>query len=180
MKKIIFTSLAVLTISTAQAGFIINIALEQVQGGAVANGSINITPRTPGLPVENWQPTEPLYGEWIIVGEPLNCTNWSPEPSTVALGETFTQTATDCEQQQTRTRQDREQEMTTLAARSVGDPSTENQTIVRSSTRAAEGTIDTWEAFADAKNFSKNWDDLSWSFRNLKQHTKQPISINYC
>lgn len=43
MKKSILTSLTALAISTAQAGFIIKIPLEQAQGGHLPNGSIKLS-----------------------------------------------------------------------------------------------------------------------------------------
>lgn len=140
MKKSILTSLTALAISTAQAGFIIKIPLEQTQGGALPDGSINMTPRTPGLPVENWQPAEPLYGEWVNNGAVYGCSNWTPDASTMLKDETFNQTAKDCLQYQTRTIQNREQETTTLAYRNVGEPVTMGQNVTVNSSRTATGT----------------------------------------
>ena len=140
MKKSILTSLTALAISTAQAGFIMKIPLEQTQGGALPDGSINMTPRTPGLPVENWQPAEPLYGEWVNNGAVYGCSNWAPDPSTQTIDVTFDQTATDCKQDQTTTKQDREQETTTLEYRNVGLPVPANHTISVNSSRTATGT----------------------------------------
>ena len=127
MKKSILTSLTALAISTAQAGFIIKIPLEQTQGGALPDGSINITHRTPGLPVENWQPAEPLYGEWINVGESYDCLNISLDASSSTTGRNFVQRETGCKQAQNRTRQDREQETTTLVLRDIGEPVLEDR-----------------------------------------------------
>lgn len=140
MKKSILTSLTALAISTAQAGFIIKIPLEQTQGGALPDGSINMTPRTPGLPVENWQPAEPLYGEWVNNGAVYGCSNWTPATSTQSIGVIFQQTADDCKQDQTRNRQELEQETTTLATRYTGPAVTETQTVTASSTRTSTGT----------------------------------------
>lgn len=140
MKKSILTSLTALAISTAQAGFIMKIPLEQTQGGALPDGSINMTPRTPGLPVENWQPAEPLYSEWVDIGNVSGCSNWTPDASTMLKDETFNQTAKDCLQYQTRTIQNREQETTTLAYRNVGEPVTMGQNVTVNSSRTATGT----------------------------------------
>lgn len=91
--------------------------------------------------MENWISTTPIYTSWINNGSLYGCTNWSPATSTVTSGQTFTQTATDCKQDQTRTRQDREQETTTLAIRDAGSLVTENQTLTnQSNTRTATGT----------------------------------------
>ncbi|WP_125474405.1 hypothetical protein [Pseudomonas monteilii] len=126
--------------STAQAGYRIVIPMEQSKGGPLPNGSISITPKTPSLPVENWQPAEPIYSEWVNVGDVSGCSNWTPDASTMLKDETFNQTATDCQQTQSRTRQDREQETTTLAYRNVGEPVTIGQNITINSSRTATGT----------------------------------------
>ncbi|MEG0868717.1 MAG: hypothetical protein RSD49_17480 [Hafnia sp.] len=44
------------------------------------------------------------FGAWTNMGGKAGCTNWAPATSTVNKGTAFTQTATDCEQDQTRTR----------------------------------------------------------------------------
>jgi hypothetical protein len=93
---------------------------------------------------ETWAATTPTYTNWINNGSLTNCTNWSPSPTTVTVGQSFTQTATDCQQAQTRSRQDREIEGTTGAIRNIGSVVTENQSITVSSTRAAVGTKETW------------------------------------
>ena len=114
--------------------------MEQSSGGALPNGSISITPKTPSLPVENWQPAEPLYSEWVNVGNVSGCSNWTPDSSTMLKDETFNQTAKDCIQHQTRTIQNREQETTTLAYRNVGEPVTMGQNVTVNSSRTATGT----------------------------------------
>ncbi|MCT8186346.1 hypothetical protein KY380_26765, partial [Pseudomonas sp. HD6421] len=95
---------------------------------------------------ESWVATTPTYTAWVNSGAVTGCTNWSPATSTVTTGQSFTQTATDCEQAQTRSRQDREQETTTNAIRNKGTAVTENQTITASSTRSATGSKETWVA----------------------------------
>jgi hypothetical protein len=90
---------------------------------------------------ETWVATTPVYTSWVNSGGIYGCSNWSPATSTVTSGQTFTQTATDCEQDQTRTRQNREQETTTLVYRNVGGLITENQTLTnQNSSRSATGT----------------------------------------
>ncbi|NHC12162.1 hypothetical protein G6551_18100, partial [Pseudomonas stutzeri] len=93
-----------------------------------------------------WVATTPTYTAWTNSGAVYGCTNWSPATSTVTIGQSFTQTATDCEQDQTRSRQDREKETTTGEIRNTGTPVTETQTITVSSTRIATGTKETWVA----------------------------------
>ena len=91
--------------------------------------------------IETWIATTPTYTSWVNSGGIYGCANWSPDPSTVNTGVGFTQTATDCEQNQTRNRQNREQETTTLAIRNSGSVIVENQTLTnQTSTRAATGT----------------------------------------
>ena len=79
--------------------------------------------------LESWVSIGSLYGEWTNSGALYDCTNWTPNPNTVNNGVSFTQNATDCKQDQTRTRQDREQETTTLVIRNVGSEIVENQTL---------------------------------------------------
>ncbi len=135
---IVLTALIACT-STVQAGYRIVIPMEQSKGGALPNGSINITPKTPNLPVENWQPAEPLYSEWVTAND-NGCYNWAPVASTMLKDEPFNQTTTDCSHYQTRTRQDREQETTTLEYRNVGEPTIIGQNNTYSATRTATGT----------------------------------------
>jgi hypothetical protein len=90
---------------------------------------------------ETWVATTATYSSWVNSGGGIyGCNNWSPDPSTVTTGQTFTQTATDCEQDQTRNRQNREQETTTLSIRNSGAVVVENQIITVSNTRSATGT----------------------------------------
>lgn len=91
-------------------------------------------------PNENWAPIEPTFTDWANLGSPQNCTDWSPLPSFISEGVSFTQTATDCQQEQTRTRQEREQEATSLVVRDSGAPTTETRTVSAISTRSAIGT----------------------------------------
>ena len=146
--KITILLMAIIALtSTAQAGYRIVIPMEQSKGGPLPNGSISITPKTPSLPVENWQPAEPLYSEWVNVGDVSGCSNWTPDASTVEGGLSFTQSATGCSQNQTRSIQEREQETTTLAYRSIGEPTIEtrkqeNLTI----SRVALGTMTCWSS----------------------------------
>lgn len=140
MRITILATAALSIISITQAEYIIKIPMEQSQGGALPIGSIQIKPRTPPLPIENWQPAEAIYSEWANEGNIYDCSNWTPSVSTVMKDETFNQTATDCKQDQSRTKQDREQETTTLAYRNVGVPVSETSTITANSSRTATGT----------------------------------------
>lgn len=95
---------------------------------------------------EEWISTTPNYTTWTNNGSVVNCTNWSPATSTITYNQAFTQTATDCQQPQTRSRQEREQETTTNAIRNTGSPITESQSITASTTRVATGTKESWVA----------------------------------
>lgn len=95
---------------------------------------------------ESWVATTPTYTTWTNSGSVTNCTNWSPETSTVTYNQSFTQTTSNCEQPQTRFKQEREQETTTNAIRNVGNQVTEFQNIPASSTRTAIGTKESWSA----------------------------------
>ena len=110
--------------------------------GVAVSETQNITTsstRTATGTKENWVIISPTYTDWVNSGAATGCTNWSPDASTVNAGQTFTQTATNCKQTQTRTRQDREQESVSKAIRNVGTPATETQTITSSSTQEAKG-----------------------------------------
>lgn len=97
---------------------------------------------------EEWIATTPTYSEWTNVGTIYGCLVWTPETNTIDNGQSFTQTATDCKQDQTRTRQDREQEVNTLSYRDVGELITENQTLTnQTNTRSAVGTKPTGFAY---------------------------------
>lgn len=90
--------------------------------------------------LETWVASTPEYTEWVNNGVVTNCTNWTPAATTVTAGQSFPQTATDCQQAQTRSRQDREQETTTGAYRYVGNEVIESKNITASSTQNAVGT----------------------------------------
>jgi hypothetical protein len=95
---------------------------------------------------ESWMTASPFFTEWVNEGGIYECKTWSPDPSTVAVGQAFTQTANDCKQNQTRTRQDREQEVVTLEYRDIGDPVLESRIIAASQSRASVGSKETWIA----------------------------------
>lgn len=49
-----------------------------------------------------WEETSPIEGPWTNTSVPYGCTNWSPSVDTQDVGVSFTQTATDCKQDQER------------------------------------------------------------------------------
>jgi len=109
----------------------------QVQFGKQQINGDNIKFVTPG----QWLPADPVFSSWTNSGTLTNCTNWTPDPSTVDTGVVFTQNATDCKQEQTRTVQNREKNDVTQAFRNVGSATTENQILANQvSSRSATGT----------------------------------------
>lgn len=139
MKNTIIAIFALSFMSVSHAAYKLYIPLEQPNGGSLPNGTIQIKPRSPGIPAESWRVTDPLYGEWINVGGIYGCSNWAPAPTSMLKDEPYNQTATDCKQDQSRTIQDREQETTTLEYRNVGLPVPANHTISVNSSRPSNG-----------------------------------------
>lgn len=144
MKKSILSLFFMVYATSSMAGYIYHSPLEANGGGALPNGSINMGSGSgtgPTDPIEEWLAATPSYTSWIDDGGLYGCSNWTPDPSTVTLGDAFTQTGSDCSQNQTRTKQDREQETTTLAYRNVGTPITESNILTGlTDTRSATGT----------------------------------------
>lgn len=95
---------------------------------------------------ESWLATSPILTAWVNEGSVYDCQTWSPSPTTVTVGQAFTQQSDDCKIKQTRTRQDREQEAVTLAYRNVGSLVNESQVIAASSSRQSVGSKETWIA----------------------------------
>lgn len=109
--------------------------------------TINATMRREAVGTqESWTAASPFFTEWTNEGGIYECQTWSPDPSTVTVEQAFTQTSNDCKQNQTRTRQDREQEAITLQYRDVGDPIMESRSIAASQSRASVGSKETWIA----------------------------------
>lgn len=131
IKKLILPALIAALFST-QA-----IAAYQVQFGKQQINGDNINFVNSG----KWIPADPIMSSWTNIGTVKDCTNWTPDPSTVDTGVDFIQNATDCKQDQTRTIQNREQNDITLKFRNVGVATVENQTISnQSNNRPATGT----------------------------------------
>lgn len=155
MRKTTIAVLATLTLGATQAAYTVKLPLQTDKGGTLPSGSIQIrstateVPEAPEPTPENWQSYDPEYSAWVNSGAIYSCTNWTPDPSTVTAGQTFNQTATDCQQDQSRSRQDREQETTTKVIRNKDTAVTETQTITVSSTRNATGTKITKECLYD-------------------------------
>ncbi|MFK4132214.1 hypothetical protein ACI2KR_07965, partial [Pseudomonas luteola] len=85
-------------------------------------------------------------GSWVNSGAAYDCSNWSPAPETVTVGQSYTQTASDCKQNQTRSRVERFVDHASGSTITAVN-STESQVITgQSSTRNSVGTKQTWVA----------------------------------
>lgn len=108
--------------------------------------------------MESWVSIGSLYGEWINNGPLYDCTNWTPATSTVNAGVQFQQEANDCKQNQNRTKQDREQETTTLAIRNIGLETNETQVLLNQyNIRDSIGTKSTKECLYNATSNYNYW-----------------------
>ncbi|MEG0870288.1 MAG: hypothetical protein RSG77_25070, partial [Hafnia sp.] len=106
---------------------------------------------------ETWVAIAPTYTAWTNTNALYGCAAWTPAPSTKTATATFAQTASDCETDQTRNRQDREQETTTLAIRNKGAVVTEKQTLTgQKATRNYTVTLGAW-VNSGAKYGCANW-----------------------
>ena len=101
-------------------------------------------------------------GNWSNSGDLYDCRNWSPDPSTVNSGETFTQTGI-CNQNQTKT-------WTYKVGSTTIETRTENQTLTNvSDTRTATGTKESGECRFNETSNNRNylqiylWPTLYWN-----------------
>jgi hypothetical protein len=106
---------------------------------------------------ETWVASTPTYTAWASVAAPYNCANWTPLGSAYSEITQFTQTATNCSVDQTRSRQNRETETTTGAIRNSGAPVSEAQTISgQTNTRAYLEDFAPWVWGGESYNCT-NW-----------------------
>lgn len=98
----------------------------------------------------NWNTLDTEYGDWTDVGGSYGCTNWSPPTSSQGKGIAFTQTATDCYQNQERWGQNYIENNISHAIEKDGDRFTENRTITVPEERGAVGILENWLAFTPA------------------------------
>lgn len=101
---------------------------------------------------KTWITASSIYTDWVNTGDLRSCSNWSPSTTSMTIGQSFNQTATDCKQDQNRFKQEREQETTTFEIRNTGTATVENNTITVSNTRNAVGTKD-----CRYDRYSYNW-----------------------
>jgi hypothetical protein len=96
----------------------------------------------------DWVATDPKYGEWTANGELKNCNNWAPSISTVGKSIPFSQTATDCQQVQTRTVERQLRNTVTGKVEVIAGSATQESRTdpqLHSSTRDAIGILETWK-----------------------------------
>lgn len=120
--------------------------------------------------LESWVSIDPTYTAWANASPVTGCSNWAPAASTVAIGQVFVQTATDCSQNQNRLRQEREQEQTTGVVRNKGAEAIEVRTIAADAQRNATGTRPTKECRFTA--YQNHW-------RVVIIQTQQPMPVGY-
>lgn len=89
--------------------------------------------------IDKFVATTSTYTGYSNYGAPYSCTAWTPDPSTVAAGTSYWQTA-NCWQAQIRYRQDREKSVVTGQIRNVGGAVSEFQYIVITQSQLAVGT----------------------------------------
>lgn len=153
MKKIIIFLILILT-SSVYADFIMKIPLEKDGGGSLPDKSI-IIKQMSGF--ESWVSTMPEYTNWIDNGSIYGCSNWSPAVNTIALNQQFTQNATDCSQDQTRDRQEKEIDENSGTIRNVGAVIVENRTISANSSRLNTGTFVPPQCQSEVFSFAYVW-----------------------
>ncbi|MFK4136556.1 hypothetical protein ACI2KR_30450 [Pseudomonas luteola] len=102
--------------------------------------------------VGSWINVDPTYTKWGDIRHSYGCTNWSPEGSSKTTSATFTQNASDCLTDQSRLRQEREQNTKTHAYRDSGSPVLEEQTLKgQSASRSYTVAIENWATVTGAK-----------------------------
>jgi len=143
-RLIILTSF--LATNLVMADYSINLPLTRTTGGLMSNESIIIKTKTttvPELPVvkEEWAAATPIYSEWTNTNKVPTCDTWTPTTNSVEGDKEFTQQGSTCIQEQSRTKQEREQEKNTLAYRNIGSVQIEVKNInIASATRESIGT----------------------------------------
>lgn len=90
--------------------------------------------------IDKWVPYPSTFTGWSNYGAVYSCTGWTPDPSTVAAGTWFTQTAS-CWQTQIQYRQDRVQSVVSGTISNTGAPVALFQAIVVTVSQANVGTM---------------------------------------
>jgi hypothetical protein len=132
------------------------------------------SPALPSSPDDGWESAPSVYGAWTDTGVAYSCSDWSPSVDTIATGVSFTQTATDCNQDQIRTVvPQRKNTSTGVIEPIVGGSTTESQTLSgATSTQSATGTAlaPTVSMTAPDIVFSGVPFDLTWTGQNVSRY----------
>lgn len=147
MNKLRIAILATVVMGVTQAEYTVKYPLTHIPAG-----SIQLV--KPQAPAGNWVAADPIYTEWLIVGDVYNCKS-TPEIYQVLKGKVFIQT-TLCKQDEERTKQNREQETTTLKYRNVGEAITEKVVTPTNSSKQEIGTAAGKEVTTCSFSYNKN------------------------
>lgn len=136
-------------------------------------GSATVTATSPveggtgqlSIPVtDKWAATSAIYSAWQNTGATFNCSAWTPDPSSVEQGTTFTQYA-NCSQNQIAYQQNREVSLITGQIRNVGTPIALYQTVPVTVSQQASGTKQStpscaWTSFQRHGVYATGWDHV--------------------
>lgn len=108
------------------------------------------------------------YSSWLNEGTSYDCSSWSPLENTITINQAFTQNSS-CNQKQSRTVQKYMQSLVSGEKVPYGESTQEEKTISFNQTKAAVGSLETWEKI-DEKSVVSNWvnsgsvyDCINWS-----------------
>ncbi|MDU8350783.1 hypothetical protein RYA05_02625 [Pseudomonas syringae pv. actinidiae] len=128
--------------------------------GPVGTEKRNVTASSSASAVgilENWVAIAPTYTDWVDVSALYGCTSWSPDPASFSSNIAFSQNSSSCKTDQSRQRQDREQESYSRDIRNSGAPTSEQQTRSNlKATRSYAITFGEWSALGEITSCS-NW-----------------------
>jgi hypothetical protein len=91
--------------------------------------------------LEEWRAISQLTSPWVNVGDPI-CTTWTPAEDTQPSGVEFTQTSENCQQAQSSTTQQREQNSATQEIRAIGEATSSGRFISVKGSRTSIGTYE--------------------------------------
>lgn len=125
------------------------------------------------------RPYSVTLGNWTDVGQAYDCSNWSPDVSTIGKNITFTQTASDCKLDQTRTRTEGYKDHQSGSSVSVAKAN-ENRTLTdQSDNRNATGTLEQWQATTPTYSAWTNTNELYDCTNWLPAPSHEPTTVTY-
>lgn len=110
------------------------------------------------IPHNPWKDTTPYFTDWKETSTPYSCKNWSPSPSTVGKGITFTQTADDCQQEEKRTVRPRQIDEQGNTQYTPGAAFDQIRYVTVTHSRDAMGIVENWLAYEPILG---NWVDTN-------------------